>query len=140
MSGGRNLHGLIFLQRVPRVAKSIPTYILTVATTKAIVIISVILILPNWLYSVVYVLQWISDYYKHILSLSLCQTFEISDYVCAKTPRIHGDIQVRIPVEVRGAVISCELSRDVIFISLSNSCNKRNYKSDGNSTCSPMYS
>lgn len=83
---GRNLHGLIFLQRVPRVAKSVPTYILTVATTKAIVIISVILILPNWLYSVVYVLQWISDYYKHILCLSLCQTFLIYDYVCAKRP------------------------------------------------------
>lgn len=56
-------------------------------------------------------------------------------------PRIHGDIQVRIPVEeVRAAVISRKLSRDVIFISLSNSWDKRNDKSDGNSTCAPMYS
>lgn len=132
MSGGRILHGLIFLPSVPRVAKSVPTYILTVAATKTFVITSVILILPNWLYSVAHVLQWICDCH-------FVQLFKFLIMSLLKRP--DSMVQVRIPVEeVKGAVISRKLSRDVIFISLSNSCDKRNDKSDGNSTFAPMYS
>lgn len=48
---GETCAGLVLLRRVPRVAKSVPTYISTVAKTK-----KVVLILPNWLCSGVLVL------------------------------------------------------------------------------------
>lgn len=53
---GKTCAGLVLLPRVPRLAKSVPTYVLTVAKTKNVELISVVLILPNWLCSGVLVL------------------------------------------------------------------------------------